>query len=170
MKTIYLGIGSNLGRRERFLDEAVRLINLHIGKVSARSSIYETQAWGMEDAPDFLNAVVEVETGWSAHEVMAACLRIERMLGRNRKHIKLGYSSRTIDIDVLYFADEIHHTPDLVVPHPGIPRRRFVLEPLVALAPHFKCPTTGKTTTELLAICTDITAARLWQSPTVTSV
>ncbi len=169
MKTIYLGIGSNLGRRERFLAEAVRLISTHIGPVTASSAFYETQAWGMDDAPDFLNRVLGVETDRSASEVMALCLRIERMLGRKRK-TTVGYSSRTIDIDILYFADEVHDTTELQIPHPGIPKRRFVLEPLVALAPDLKCPLTGKTTTELLARCTDATAIRLWHSPTATLV
>lgn len=170
MKTIYLGIGSNLGRRERFLNEAVKLIGEHIGTVSAQSDRYQTQAWGMEDAPDFLNAVVRVETRLTAQEVMTACLRIERMLGRKRKVNNNGYNSRTIDMDILYFDQEIHNTADLSIPHPGIPHRRFVLEPLVSIAPDFKCPLTEKTSTELLALCTDKTAIQLWQSPTATLV
>ena len=165
-KTItYLGIGGNLGVRELFLAKTREWITLKVGEIAAESKIYETAAWGMENAPDFLNQVVEVKTTLSAREVLEVIRNVEKLLGRIRKEGE-GFQSRTADIDILIFGDEVISEADLKVPHPGIPARRFVLTPLCDIAPERIHPTENTSLQTLLDTTKDDEEVREWTSPT----
>jgi 2-amino-4-hydroxy-6-hydroxymethyldihydropteridine diphosphokinase len=132
MINVFLLLGSNLGNRELFLQQAVQLIEQNIAPVTKASGIYETQSWGKTDEPDYLNQVVQLQTELPAQTVLERILNIEIMLGRKRD-VKWG--SRIIDIDILFYGDKIINEPGLIVPHPELHNRRFTLEPLEELAP-----------------------------------
>jgi len=137
MNVIFLLLGSNLGNRKQFLDEAISLISAKIGTVTKRSSIYETQSWGKSDLPDYLNQVVVIESNLTAREVLNGILAIEKQLGRVREE---KWGSRTIDIDILFYNSDIINDPDLQVPHPQLHNRGFTLAPLAEIAPKFEHP------------------------------
>jgi 2-amino-4-hydroxy-6-hydroxymethyldihydropteridine diphosphokinase len=132
----FLGLGSNLGDRERLIREASELI----GAVRL-SSVRETEPWGYGDQPMFLNAVAELETPLSARSLLDHLLDVERRLGRERVGPQWG--PRTIDLDLLLFGEETIDEPGLVVPHPRLAERAFVLEPLAELVPSLKIPGVG---------------------------
>jgi len=133
MSTAYLGLGSNLGDRLHHLAGAVQALNHELRvRVEKASSVYETKPVDVIDQPDFLNLVVEVKTSLSAHDLLACCLVIEADLGRVRTK---RWGPRTVDIDVLWFDGQVINEPDLVVPHPRLLKRAFVLVPLAELAP-----------------------------------
>jgi 2-amino-4-hydroxy-6-hydroxymethyldihydropteridine diphosphokinase len=134
--TAYVGLGSNLGDRERLIREAAELIG------SRRlSKIIETEPWGYEDQPRFLNAVAEVETGLEPMPLLTHLLDVERRLGRERVGPRWG--PRAIDLDLLIYGDVMLDEPGLVVPHPHLLERRFVLEPLAELVPDLEIPGNG---------------------------
>jgi 2-amino-4-hydroxy-6-hydroxymethyldihydropteridine diphosphokinase len=139
----YVGLGSNLGDREQQIREAADLI-------AARrlSSIRETEPWGLEDQPRFLNAVAEVETSRTPRHLLNHLLEVERRLGRERGGPRWG--PRTIDLDLLLYGEQALDEPGLVVPHPRLAERLFVLEPLAELVPAQKIPGNG-TVAEALA-------------------
>lgn len=143
---VYLSLGSNVGHREAQLREAQ--VRLHgLGRVVATSSYYETEPVEFTEQPWFLNAAIAIETDKSPQEVMAAILRIEKEMGRQRIRNK---GPRSIDIDILLFADKIHDARDLTIPHPAMHQRRFVLEPMAEIAPQAVHPVLKKTIRELL--------------------
>jgi len=163
---IYIGIGGNLGQRHQFLAAAVDRIGALIGPVRAQSRIYETAAWGMTYAPDFLNQVLEVETHLSPLEVLQKCMTIERMLGRKRRTPGNGYRSRTADVDLLLYGQLVLEHPQLTLPHPGIAARRFVLDPLAELAADYVHPISHQTIAALQRACRDTSPLKIWPSPT----
>jgi 2-amino-4-hydroxy-6-hydroxymethyldihydropteridine diphosphokinase len=140
----YVGLGSNLGDRER----AIRAAAAAIG-ARRLSSIRETEPWGLADQPRFLNAVAEVETALPPRAYLDLLLDVERRLGRVRGHGP-RWGPRTIDLDLLLWGDEAVSEPDLTVPHPRLHERHFVLEPLAELVPAHKIPGNG-TVSEALA-------------------
>lgn len=148
----FLLLGSNLGDRRLHLQEAADLLQACCGKISRRSSIYETAAWGKEDQPPFLNQVVELETRLEAPALMKKILELEKQMGRRRRE---KFGPRTIDIDILFFENEIHLEEELRIPHPALPGRRFALVPLAELAPGFIHPELHKPVSDLLNTCTD---------------
>ena len=152
MKAAYLLIGGNLGDRLAYLKSACEKIQQKGINILRKSSVYETAAWGITDQPSFLNQVLEVETTESAVHLLNTLLDIEKNLGRVRAE-KNG--ARTIDIDILYFGDEIISLPGLNIPHERIPVRKFVLIPLSELNPGFLDPKTNKTIAEMLNECED---------------
>lgn len=152
MNRAYLLIGGNLGNRKRHLSAACRMIREDCGKIMARSAIYETAAWGMEDQPAFLNQALIIETRWNAGQLLKRLLKIEKKLGRVRFE-KLG--PRIIDIDILFFNDDTLSLPHLKIPHPDLQHRRFVLEPLSELAPDLVHPVMKKTILTLKKKCSD---------------
>lgn len=142
----YLSLGSNLGDREGYLREAVaRIDRLPETRVVAASSIIETSPWGKTDQPAFLNMAVTVRTLLSPEDLLAALRRIEDNLGRQRTE---PWGPRTLDIDILVYEGEERNTPTLTLPHPHLTERRFVLEPLVEVAPELVVR--GKTVREWL--------------------
>lgn len=129
MSKAYLGIGTNIGNREENLNNALISLNLlPTTRVTAVSKVYETSPVGFADQDDFLNIAVEIETELTAQNILGACLGIEAGLGRVR-NIKNG--PRVIDIDLLLFEDEKYNTPSLILPHPRMFEREFVLRPLL---------------------------------------
>lgn len=156
MSEVYLIIGSNQGDRETKLRNAVKLISERVGNIVNSSSVYETEAWGFDSDP-FWNQVLVVDTQISPFEVLSTVLTIETELGRVRDNADT-YTARLIDIDILFYEDEIINEPDLVVPHPLIGERRFVLEPLSEINPGLKHPVTKKIISQMLEECEDKSA------------
>jgi len=150
---VYLGIGTNLGDRERNLREAIQKIGEHIGIVSESSSIYETAPWGFDAENDFLNMVICVETNLIPTELLKKINLIESAMGRERTQDR--YSSRVIDIDILLYDDLIMYETGLKIPHRLMHERKFVLVPLCELAPDMIHPVLGKSMRVLLEECRD---------------
>jgi 2-amino-4-hydroxy-6-hydroxymethyldihydropteridine diphosphokinase len=155
MNKVYLGLGTNLGDRKRNLREAIEKIEEQIGKVLNSSSVYETVPWGFEAESDFLNMVVEVETGLSPSELLKKIFEIESKLGRERTQDR--YSSRVIDIDILLYDDLVVEEKGLKIPHRLMHERRFVLAPLCEIAPGLVHPMLKKSISALLDECRDRT-------------
>lgn len=140
--TAYLGLGSNVGDREEYIEQAVFLLEKNPNiQVSKRSSNYETEAEGGGDQPPFMNAAVEIRTKLTPHKLMEVCQEIETALGRERE---VEWGPRTIDIDILLFENEIISDDKLQVPHPLMHERMFVLKPLKEIAPHAAHPVLEK--------------------------
>ncbi|UII29498.1 2-amino-4-hydroxy-6-hydroxymethyldihydropteridine diphosphokinase [Fulvivirga maritima] len=152
MEGIYLLLGSNLGDKKNMLEQARKLISHEIGTIIKASALYETAAWGKEDQPSFYNQVVEVKSTLSAADILSQIQKIETDLGRVRLE---KWGSRVIDIDILYYHDAVINDENLSVPHPGIPDRKFTLEPLVEIAPNYIHPVLKVSNQELLIKCSD---------------
>ena len=134
----YLGIGTNLGDRAANLHDALEMIDEQAGHVLACSSFIETEPWGFLSDNAFLNAVVEIDTPHSPHELLRITQGIERTMGRTHKSVGGVYSDRIIDIDILLYEDQVINDAELTIPHPLIWQRHFVYEPLLEIAPHLK--------------------------------
>lgn len=153
MNIAYLLIGGNLGDRKQNLEVAVRtIITAAKGELQAQSALYETAAWGNTDQPAFLNQALLISTRYTAATLLKKLLAVETALGRVREE---KFGPRVIDIDIIFFNDAVIHTKNLVVPHPYMQERRFVLIPLQEIAPGLVHPVLKKTITELLHICQD---------------
>lgn len=150
---VYFLLGSNEGKRERFLREALTALTHAVGiGQPLTSSIYETAAWGLEDQPSFLNVAVGMATDASPQAILQAIRNIEKGFGRQRKVV---WGQRTLDIDILLYGDLVIQTPELHIPHPRLPERRFALAPLAEIASDLIHPVYRKTIRELLEACTD---------------
>ncbi len=152
--TVFLLLGSNIHPRVVYLHKATELINILIGDVIITSYLYESEPWGFEAPVAFLNQVVCVETVLEPVEILKKTQDIERQLGRTEKS-NGTYASRTLDIDILFFDDEIINLPELTVPHAQMAHRRFTLMPLAETAPQKEHPVLKKTCLQLLAECAD---------------
>ncbi|MDO5104564.1 2-amino-4-hydroxy-6-hydroxymethyldihydropteridine diphosphokinase [Capnocytophaga sp.] len=151
---VYISLGSNMGERKRFLQQAVDSVNQQLGRIVEISSVYQTPAWGFSGA-DFYNACLLAETSLSPEQVLEKLLLIEKELGRVRDADTKGYQPRTIDLDILFFDDEIINTERLQIPHLQIENRKFVLFPLAEIASEKKHPVLQKSIQELLENTTD---------------
>ena len=152
MNKAYLLIGGNLGHRERNLSTAREFIEQYCGPVIQASSLYETAAWGKIDQPSFLNQALEIETGFTAEQLIKQVLEIEELMGRLRKE---KYGPRIIDIDILLFNNEQYDLPFLKIPHPEMQNRRFALTPLAEIASDVQHPVFKKSIFQLLEECPD---------------
>lgn len=149
---IFIGVGSNLGNRWAALSEAWRRLESAGVTVRGSSPVYETHPWGETDQPLYLNAVWEVETDLSPEELLNVLQTIEQLLGRPSR-LRTRWGARVIDLDLLAYGMESRSTPYLMLPHPWIPYRAFVLGPWKDLAPYFYIPTWQATVSELWQRC-----------------
>lgn len=158
MARAFLGLGSNLGNRLLSLRSAVSSVaSLPGTSVLRASSIYETEPYGVKEQPDFLNAVIEIETTLAAEGLHRMLKAIEHEAGRIER---TKWGPREIDIDILFFGSQQIHTAVLTVPHPGVGQRRFVLEPMAELSSDFTDPGTNMTISEILGRCSDRSSVR----------
>ena len=163
MESCYVLFGSNMGDKENIFAEACLLINNRCGAITAVSSSYESEPWGFEADEWFLNRLIVVDTDLNPEAMLRELLAIEAELGRVRHPEKEGYTSRTADLDILYFGQRVIVTPILTVPHPRLHLRRFALMPLCEVAPELMHPVFQVTQRELLHRCTDQSIVRVMQ-------
>jgi 2-amino-4-hydroxy-6-hydroxymethyldihydropteridine diphosphokinase len=146
LQIVYLLLGSNLGNRKEILGKAIELLIQKVGIIISQSEDYETKPWGITDQPDFLNLAVSIHTTLKPLEILEQTQAIENQLGRVRKE---KWGARLIDIDIMFYGNEIIDEPNLKVPHPLMQERDFALIPLSEIAPNFVHPVLGKTVLEL---------------------
>jgi 2-amino-4-hydroxy-6-hydroxymethyldihydropteridine diphosphokinase len=144
-KLAYLSLGSNLGDRRAYLQDAIQRLS-RLGSVVAVSSVYETEPIELTTQPWFLNCAVALDTVKTPRQLLAAVLKLEQEMGRRRVGNK---GPRTIDVDILIFGSSVMDLPPLTLPHPAMHQRRFVLEPLAEIAPELRHPVFERTMREL---------------------
>jgi len=152
MNKIYLLLGSNMGNSKKQLSIAQQYLSERIGLVTRKSSLYQTAAWGNTNQADFINQVIVISSTLNAADCIEKILAIEQHMGRIRTQKN---APRMIDIDILFFNKDLINLKNLVVPHPAIQNRRFVLIPLNELSPNFIHPLLGETVHQLLVKCPD---------------
>jgi 2-amino-4-hydroxy-6-hydroxymethyldihydropteridine diphosphokinase len=148
MPVVHIGIGSNLGDRHNNCLKAITLLEAEGVKVLKRSSLRETEPWGVKEQPRFMNMAVEAETDMTPRELLSLLKKIEDQMGRTRT---VRWGPRTIDLDILFYGDMIIREPDLEIPHPLMHARDFVLEPLQEIAAQQVHPLLHRTVAELRA-------------------
>jgi len=149
MALVFLGLGSNLGHKEEFLELAISEIKKQIGPIVARSAFYDSAPWGFESPNTFINACVAIETTFDPHVCLRIVSSIERLLGRSKKSTD-GYNDRVIDIDILFYDQVIIQEENLTIPHPLLHLRKFVLDPLAEISPKLIHPLLHKDIESLL--------------------
>jgi 2-amino-4-hydroxy-6-hydroxymethyldihydropteridine diphosphokinase len=160
MEKCYILFGSNMGDKSEIFEQACALINNRCGRIVAVSSAYESEPWGFEADEWFLNRLIVIETELAPDELMRQLLDIEAELGRVRHPEIEGYTSRVVDLDILYYGNRVMQTPMVTVPHPRLHLRRFALMPLCELIPDFVHPVLQQTQRELLEACLDAMEVR----------
>ncbi len=154
MQGIYLGLGTNLGEREKNLADCLTLISTSDEvKIVAASSIYETEPNGFIDQPKFLNMVIEIQTWWKPTLLLAFLQNIELQMGRKKT---FHWGPRIIDIDILSYHNVVLQLDNLTIPHEQMPLRKFVLIPLAEIAQNYVHPESKKSLKEMLTECPDI--------------
>ena len=153
MIKLYVLLGGNLGDKQQVFSEARARLNQQVGAITNQSAIYETEPWGFESDDIFWNQVLEISAAFSPEEVLQQTQQIEHELGRIRKATQ--YDSRIIDIDILFYGDQVIKTENLIVPHPRIQERKFALVPLFEIAPVLIHPVFQKSIRQLLDECSD---------------
>jgi 2-amino-4-hydroxy-6-hydroxymethyldihydropteridine diphosphokinase len=148
----YLLLGSNMGNREAFLSKALTEIDTKIGKIIKKSKTYQTEPWGEKEQEDFLNIAVEIETKLKPKKILEKIHEIEKLLDREETY---KWGPREIDIDILFYGEEMISEVDLTIPHPFIHERKFTLIPLSEIAPELYHPIMGANILDLLMECED---------------
>ncbi|MBN1462844.1 MAG: 2-amino-4-hydroxy-6-hydroxymethyldihydropteridine diphosphokinase [Paludibacteraceae bacterium] len=155
MALVFLGLGSNKGNRLAYLLGGLENIKRDIGAIQTQSSVYQTAAWGFFSETDFYNMVVSVLTELSPEDLLRTCELIEKKAGREKKTVRKEYQNRTLDLDILFYDSMQVASHNLVIPHPKIEERKFVLVPLNEIAPDWEHPVLKKKIKELLDTCSD---------------
>lgn len=153
MIKLYILLGGNLGDKQMIFSEARKMMRQQVGTITNQSAIYETEPWGFESSDVFWNQAIEISTELSPEEVLQQSQQIEHTLGRIRKVNQ--YDSRTIDIDILFYGDQIIELENLIVPHPRIQERKFALAPLNEIAPELIHPVFQESIRQILDECQD---------------
>jgi 2-amino-4-hydroxy-6-hydroxymethyldihydropteridine diphosphokinase len=153
LEKIYLHTGSNLGSKKKLLKRARQLIDKNIGRITAQSDLFETEAWGMTDQPNFVNQALEIVTDLSPEQVMDRILNIELKMGRVRNQ---KWAPRLIDIDIIFYGNRVIKTENLIIPHPFMHKRNFVLIPLLEIAENYIHPELKMTVRELYNYSKDL--------------
>jgi len=157
---VVLLLGSNIEPRAKYLEDAISLLEGYLGKAAVVSQVYESEPWGFEAETSFYNRAVVFDIREKPEEVLNICLQTEETLGRVRS-AKVGYTSRTMDVDILYFGNRVINSERLIVPHPRLSSRRFALLPLVEVIPELVHPVLNKNQKELLFECPDPSDVKL---------
>lgn len=152
MSKVYFSIGSNKGNRSQLINEAIDKIDISVGRVELKSSIYETQSWGFK-SNNFYNVCLLIESSLSVESIFNKILKIEKDMGRLKSGNK--YSDRCIDIDILFVEDIIVNSKNLIIPHPRLHLRKFVLTPMLDIAPDLIHPILNKSIKQLELECDD---------------
>ena len=152
MEGIFLLLGSNRGDKRAKIEGGLKSIETRIGNINKRSGIYKTKAWGYKNQDSFLNLVIEITSVKSPKDILDEITEIEKSAGE-KKRFKWG--PRFLDIDILFYGDEIIEDANLIIPHPEIQNRNFTLKPLLEIAPELKHPILSLTITELYEVCKD---------------
>ncbi len=158
MVTVYLGLGSNLRDRRGNLARAIELLSQQV-RVEQVSSLYETEPVGYSEQPPFLNAVCRASTEIAPQELLALAKETERRIGRRPT---FRNAPRRIDVDLLFYGEQVLHSPELTIPHPRLTKRAFVLVPLAEIAPWLVHPENGQTAAELLGQAPGLKGVRWW--------
>ncbi len=153
MATIFLLLGSNMGDSVQLLAEAQKQLEHQVGKLIKSSDLYQTAAWGNTEQSDFINQVIKMETILDPQKLLGTILAIEKEMGRLRE-VKWG--PRTIDIDILYYDQEVINLPELKIPHPNLHQRAFTLVPLCEIEPLWLHPVLHRTNRQLLMAIDDV--------------
>lgn len=159
MENVFIGLGGNVGKVSENFDIAIEKIKELIGPVIKQSSLYKTEPWGNKNQDDFLNQVVWIETNLPAHKILKTILDIERQMGRNRSKDN-QFAPRTIDIDILFYGDKIINRNTLIIPHPRLHFRNFVLAPLTEIAPDLMHPILNRKIKDLFKNNTDLSVVK----------
>ena len=159
MEKVFIGLGGNVGNVSENFDTAIEKIKELIGPVIKQSSLYKTEPWGNKNQDDFLNQVVCVETNLKPGKVLNNILAIEKIMGRNRNKDN-QFAPRTIDIDILLYGDKIINRNNLIIPHPRLHLRNFVLTPLMEIAPDLMHPILNKKIKDLFKNNTDLSVVK----------
>ena len=154
MIKLYILLGGNLGDKQQVFSDARARLSQQVGTITSQSAVYETEPWGFESDDIFWNQAIEISTKLFPEEVLKQTQQIESELGRIRKTSQ--YDSRIIDIDILFYGDQVIELENLIVPHPRIQERKFALVPLCEIAPELIHPVFQKSMQQLLEECTDL--------------
>lgn len=167
MSIAYLLIGTNLGNKEENIKKAIKLLK-KVGRIKKHSAIYETEPWGFADDRNFFNMAVCLETTLNPFELLNEILKIEISIGRKRQERQ--WIAREIDIDIIFYDNKIIHDECLVVPHPQLQNRKFVLVPMNEIASRYVHPSIGKNIAALLNECSDDSAVEPMHTPSFDSI
>jgi len=159
--TCYISIGTNLGDRIINCEKAMSKLE-NFSTILSKSSFYETEPWGYEDNQNYINAVLKLKTCLNADDLLSELKMIETSMGRFKKRRGAIYESRIIDLDILFFNNMIINNNSLIIPHPKLYDRQYVLMPFLEIEPNFTCPSVNKKIIDLFKECTDMSSVCLY--------